>query len=74
MMEFGQENGWLDFHGPVLVDPENRVAVIYATEQDNGDTYGHVCLIQGDDEPAPLTSGKFEVTRLVKWDFGTDEM
>lgn len=71
-MEFSQENGWLQFYKSLLVHPDHYVALIYRTKQDDGDTYGHLCVIQPDGEMKPITSGKFEVTRLIKWDFETN--
>lgn len=73
-MEFEQENGWLDFHDSLLLSPEHQVVLIYPTEQDNGDLYRHVCLINEDGIPQPLTTGEFDVTQLIKWDFKTDYM
>lgn len=73
-MEFGQENGWLEFHRSLCIGPGHRVALIYRTEQNDRDTYGHVCVIERDGERRPITSGKFEVTRLVKWDLETNYM
>lgn len=73
-MEFEQENGWLNFHGSMLIGPEHQIALIYPTEQEDGDYYRHVCLINDDGVPTPLTSGYYEVTKLLKWDVVEDEM
>lgn len=73
-MEFEQENGWLDFHGSLLLGPKDQVAIIYPTEQENGDFYRHVCLILEDGVLKPLTKGYYDVTQLIKWDFENNEM
>lgn len=72
-MEFEQENGWLNFHGSMLLGPEHQVALIYPIEQENGDFYKHVCLFK-DGVPNALTGGYYEVTKLLKWDFKNNEM
>lgn len=73
-MEFHQENGWIDFRQSLLVNPKHHVALIYPTEQDDGDLYGHVCVIQSKGKLWPLTKGKFEVIKLLKWDFESNYM
>ncbi|VVC36524.1 Dipeptidylpeptidase IV, N-terminal domain,Peptidase S9, prolyl oligopeptidase, catalytic [Cinara cedri] len=71
-MEFLQENGWLNFRRSILIDSEQQVALVYPTEQTNGDSYGHVTVIQTNGEMKTLTDGKFEVTKLVKWNSETN--
>lgn len=73
-MEFRQENGWLDFRRSLMIGPENRIALIFLVEQDNGDSYGHVCVLQTDGKIRAITNGKFEVTKLMKWDFESNQM
>lgn len=73
-MEFEQENGWLNFQGSLLLGPEHQIALIYPIEQEDGDYYRHVCLIKEDGKPKPLTTGYYEVTKLLKWDFKNNEM
>lgn len=67
-MEFDQENGWLDFRQKILINPQQMVALIHHTKQDDDDFYGHVCVIQNNGKLLPVTGGKFEVTKLIKWD------
>lgn len=73
-IEFRQENGWLDFRGSPMIGPENQIALIYPTEQDDGDSYGHVCVLQTNGKLRAMTDGKFEVTKLIKWDFKSNYM
>lgn len=73
-MEFHQEDGWLDFRQTILINPQQRVALIHHTKQDDNDFYGHVCVIQNNGELLPVTSGKFEVTKLIKWDYESNFM
>lgn len=68
MMEFQQKNGWLNFRQSFLINPENQIALLYPTEQDDGDMYRHVCVISSG-KIMPITIGKFEVDQLIKWDF-----
>ncbi|XP_025191243.1 venom dipeptidyl peptidase 4-like isoform X2 [Melanaphis sacchari] len=68
MMEFQQENGWLNFRQSIIINPVNLIALIYPIEQDDGDMYKHVCVISNG-KIMPITTGKFEVDKLIKWDF-----
>ncbi|XP_060847595.1 venom dipeptidyl peptidase 4-like [Rhopalosiphum padi] len=68
MMEFRQENGWLNFRQSFFINPVNQIALIYPIEQDDGDMYRHVCVISSG-KVMPITTGKFEVDKLIKWDF-----
>ncbi|XP_016661848.1 venom dipeptidyl peptidase 4 isoform X1 [Acyrthosiphon pisum] len=68
MMEFRQKNGWLNFQQSLVINPQYQIALIYPTEQDDGDMYRHVCVISSG-KIMPITTGKFEVDKLIKWDF-----
>lgn len=68
-MEFNQENGWLNFRKSFFVNQEHSVTLIYPVEQENEDSYGHACIINTKGELLPITSGYYEVTKLIKWDF-----
>lgn len=68
MIEFRQENGWLNFRRSLLINPKYQIALIYPIEQDDGDSYRHVCVISNG-EIQPITTGKFEVDQIIKWDF-----
>lgn len=73
MMEFKQENGWLNFQQSIVINSEYQIALIYPTEQDDGDMYRHVCVISSG-KIIPITIGKFEVDKLIKWDFELNYM
>jgi len=73
MMEFRQENGWLNFRQSFFINPVNQIALIYPIEQDDGDMYRHVCVISSG-KVMPITTGKFEVDKLIKWDFELNYM
>jgi len=73
MMEFRQKNGWLNFHQSLIINPQHQIALIYPIEQDDGDMYRHVCVISNG-KVMPITTGKFEVDKLIKWDFELNYM
>lgn len=73
MMEFRQENGWLNFQQSLVINPQYQIALIYPTEQDDDDMYRHVCVISSG-KIMPITTGKFEVVKLIKWDFELNYM
>ncbi|KAE9529069.1 hypothetical protein AGLY_012023 [Aphis glycines] len=68
MMQFEQKNGWLNFRQSLIVNSVDQIALIYPLEQDDGDMYRHVCVISNG-KIMPITTGKFEVDKLIKWDF-----
>ena len=72
-MEFRQENGWLNFQQSLVVNPEYQIALLYPILQDNGDMYRHVCIISSG-KIIPITTGKFEVDELIRWDFELNYM
>lgn len=68
-MEFNQENGWLDFRKSILINREHWVALVKPVEQEDGDSYGHACIIKTNGELRPITNGHYEVIKLIRWDF-----
>lgn len=74
LMEFHQENGWLDFRESLIFGPDNQIALIYPTEHNDGDSYRHINVIQKDGKLRAITNGKIEVTKLIKWDFKSNSM
>ncbi|XP_050530532.1 venom dipeptidyl peptidase 4-like isoform X2 [Daktulosphaira vitifoliae] len=66
--KFKQDGGWLTFDESLLIGPEHQIALIYSTTQDDGDKYRHICIVNHDGSLKPLTSGKFTVVKLLKWD------
>lgn len=48
--------------------------MIHPQEQLDGDSYGHVNVIQTNGKLKSVTDGKFEVTEIMKWDADTDYM
>ncbi|XP_025425520.1 venom dipeptidyl peptidase 4-like isoform X2 [Sipha flava] len=68
VVTFSQRGGWLDFTQIPLVDDKNRLAIIYPVQQFDGDMFKHIVIVESDSHLVPLTSGKFEVIELLKWD------
>jgi len=56
-----------------VINPQYQIALIYPTEQDDDDMYRHVCVISSG-KIMPITTGKFEVVKLIKWDFELNYM
>lgn len=73
-MTFNQFGGWLDFTQIPLVDNKHRLAIIYPVKQFDGDMFKHVVVVEPDGHLLPLTSGKFEVIELLKWDVQSNYM
>lgn len=73
-MEFCQKNGWLTINQSIVINREQRVAVIYPQKQVDGDTYGHVNVLEENGEMKSVTDGKFEVLKIMKWDADTNYM
>lgn len=74
MITFRQPGGWLDFTQIPLIGPENRLAIIYPVKQSDGDYFRHIVIVELDGKLIPLTSGKFEVIELLKWDKSSNYM
>lgn len=74
MVTFGQRGGWLDFTQIPLVGGDNRLAILYPANQSNGDSFKHVTVVERDGNLTSVTSGRFEVVELLKWDVPTNYM
>ncbi|CAI6356937.1 unnamed protein product [Macrosiphum euphorbiae] len=68
VVTFSQPGGWLDFTQIPLVGEGHRLAIIYPVRQSNGDDFKHLVVVEPDGKLTPVTSGKFEVLELLKWD------
>ncbi|KAE9544117.1 hypothetical protein AGLY_001806 [Aphis glycines] len=68
VVTFSQSGGWCDLTQLPLMDNAQRLAILYPVKQSNGDNFKHIVVVEADGKLTPITSGKFEVLVLLKWD------
>lgn len=74
VVNFRQPGGWLEFTEIPLVGDGHRLAIIYPVKQSNGDHFKHLVVVESDGKLTPVTSGKWEVLSLLKWDVRSNHM
>lgn len=74
VVTFSQSGGWFDLSQLPLIGNEQRLAILYPVKQSNGDNFKHIVVVEADGKLTPITSGKFEVLVLLKWDVQSNYM
>lgn len=74
VVTFSQSGGWCDLSQLPLMDNEQRLAILYPVKQSNGDNFKHIVVVEANGKLTPITSGKFEVLVLLKWDVQSNYM